>query len=121
MVKCNNATLDDIFSALGDPTRRAILARLASGDAPVSELAEPHDMSLPAISKHLRVLEGAGLVKKHRDGRVIRCALDPEPLKSAAEWIERYRIFWEGRLDALAAYLDETRTDGADDAQEKAG
>ncbi len=107
MVKQSSHALDAVFSALGDPTRRAILARLAEGESRVTDLAVPYRMSLPAVSKHLRVLEGAGLVKKIKDGRVIRCSLEPKPLKSAADWVARYRCFWEAQFDALAGYLDE--------------
>jgi len=98
--------LDLTFGALSDPTRRAILARLSEGDATVGELAAPFAVSRPAISKHLRVLERAGLVHRARDGRLSRCALDAEPMRDAADWVETYRGFWEGRLDALALYLD---------------
>ncbi len=101
------AALDKTFSALADPTRRAILSRLARGESSVGELAAPFDMSWPAISKHLRVLEGAGLMKREKDGRVHRCRLEPGPMKDAAEWIAFYRQFWEGQLDALADYLNE--------------
>jgi DNA-binding transcriptional ArsR family regulator len=111
MVNYQADTLDAVFSALGDPTRRAILARLAEGEARVGDLARPHHMSLPAISKHLRVLETAGLVRKQKDGRVIRCSLAPDPLKGAAHWIEQYRRFWEAQLDALADYLDDVQTE----------
>ncbi len=107
MVKYQTETLDAVFSALGDPTRRGILAQLAKGEARVTDLAVPYRMSLPAVSKHLRVLEEAGLVKKEKEGRVIRCSFNPEPLKDAAAWITQYRQFWEERLDALAEYLDE--------------
>jgi DNA-binding transcriptional ArsR family regulator len=100
--------LDATFGALSDATRRGILARLALGESSVSELAAPYEMSLPAVSKHLRVLEGAGLVVRHKDGRVHRCRLIAEPMKSAAEWIERYRMFWEEQFDALERYLAET-------------
>src|SRR5580698_11257482 len=100
--------LDSTFAALSDATRRGILARLArQGETSVSELAAPYKMSLPAVSKHLRVLEDAGLVKRHKDGRVHRCRLVAEPMKDAAEWIERYRQFWEHQFDALADYLEE--------------
>ncbi|MDH3701711.1 MAG: metalloregulator ArsR/SmtB family transcription factor [Alphaproteobacteria bacterium] len=108
MVKYQSADLDLVFSALGDATRRAILARLAEGESRVTELARPHDMSLPAISKHLRVLEQAGLVKKQKDGRVIRCSLDPAALKTAADWVDQYRRFWDERFDQLARYLEDT-------------
>ena len=108
MVNNQSETLDAIFSALGDPTRRGILAQLAKGEARVTDLAAPYQMSLPAVSKHLRVLEDAGLLKKEKDGRVIRCRCDPEPLKSAAEWIETYQRFWETQFDALAEYLEDS-------------
>jgi DNA-binding transcriptional ArsR family regulator len=111
MVKYQETTLDTVFSALGDATRRAILARLAEGDARVTELAAPHDMSLPAVSKHLRVLENAGLLRKEKDGREIRCRLDPEALKHAADWVDQYRRFWEGQFDQLARYLDDAQPD----------
>lgn len=100
--------LDATFSALADSTRRAILARLASGEASVKELAAPFHVSLPAISKHLRVLERAGLLRQEKDGRVRRCRLAAEPLRQAAGWIDRYKSFWEGRFDALADYLEES-------------
>ncbi len=103
----NSRQLDLTFGALADPTRRAILARLARGEATVGELARPFDMSRPAISKHLRVLERAGLVRRARDGRLSRCELDAEPIRDAAEWVERYRTFWESQLDALSRYLEE--------------
>jgi DNA-binding transcriptional ArsR family regulator len=104
----DNAPLDATFGALADPTRRAILARLARGEATVSELAAPFDVSLPAVSKHLRVLESAGLLRREINGRIHRCRLAPEPMKDAAAWIETYRIFWEAQLDALANYLEST-------------
>ena len=112
MVKYQSQDLDVVFSALGDPTRRAILARLALGETSVGELAAPHDMSLPAISKHLRVLETAGLLRKEKDGRVVRCRLEAAPLRDAAAWIAEYRRFWEARLDALAGFLDRLDDDG---------
>jgi len=96
------------FAALADPTRRAILARLARGEASVTELAEPFKMSMPAITKHLNVLERAGLLVRQRDGRVRRCRLVAAPLKDAAEWITRYQRFWEEQFSALAGYLTET-------------
>jgi DNA-binding transcriptional ArsR family regulator len=98
-------TLDATFRALADPTRRALLARLAKGEATVTELAKPFAISLPAISKHLRVLENAGLLARSREGRIHRCRLAPEPLASAAEWIAHYRRFWDTQLDALERYL----------------
>jgi len=103
------ANLDATFSALADSTRRAILARLARGERSVTALAEPFDMSLPAISKHLRVLERAGLLARRKEGRVHHCRLVTRPLKDAEEWIARYRQFWDQRLDALAEYLEESR------------
>jgi DNA-binding transcriptional ArsR family regulator len=102
--------LDRTFGALADGTRRAILARLAQGDATVGELARPFRVSRPAISKHLRVLEGAGLVRRGREGRISRCALDAGGMREAAEWVEGYRAFWEGRLDALSRYIERTRS-----------
>jgi DNA-binding transcriptional ArsR family regulator len=99
--------LSSTFSALADPTRRAILARLASSECSVSELAEPFDMSLPAVSKHLRVLERAGLVTRRRDAQWRHCSIEAGPLKEVADWTERYRRIWEGRLDRLEEYLDE--------------
>jgi DNA-binding transcriptional ArsR family regulator len=106
MVKCSDRTLDMAFAALADPTRRAILARLALGEASVGELAAPFAMSLPGVSKHLRVLEGAGLIVRRREGRVHRCRLDPAPMRRAQAWISQCRRFWEGRLDALARHLE---------------
>lgn len=105
----NSAQLDLTFGALADPTRRAILARLSDGDATVGELARPFDVSRPAVSKHLRVLERAGLVTRNREGRVSRCELDAGPMRDAADWVERYRRFWEDQLDALSRYLEDER------------
>jgi len=98
--------LDLIFGALAGATRRRILARLADGETTVGELAAPFEISRPAISKHLRVLERAGLIHRTRDGRVRRCELEAAPMREASEWVERYREFWEDRLDSLAAYLE---------------
>ena len=106
MVKFHGDPLSTVFSALADPTRRAILARLALSETTVSELAKPFDMSLPAVSKHLKVLERAGLLARARQGRVHRCQLDGRTMREAADWIEHYRVFWEGQIDALAAYLE---------------
>jgi len=108
MVKYSTKTLDRTFAALADPTRRRILAHLARGNHRVTHLARRHDMSLPAVSKHLRVLEKAGLLRRRRYGRVHEMQLDAEPLKKAAAWVEEYRKFWEGSLDRLAAYLEKT-------------
>ena len=99
--------LDMAFSALADPTRRAIIARLAQGDATVSQLAEPFDMTIPAISKHLKVLERAGLVEKGREAQFRPRRLKPEPLRDLAGWLENYRQFWDAKLDGLDAYLKE--------------
>lgn len=98
--------LDLTFGALSDPTRRSILARLAGGSSTVGELAAPYAMSRPAISKHLRVLEQAGLVSTTRDGRVSRCTLDARPMQAAADWVAFYRVFWEQQLDALQRYFE---------------
>lgn len=102
--------LSATFAALADPTRRAILARLADGEHTVTELAAPFDMSLPAVSKHLRVLERAGLVARRRDAQWRPCRLDAGPLKDVAAWTDRYRHLWEGRLDRLDQYLGELKT-----------
>ena len=101
--------LSTTFKALADPTRRAILARLATGEASVLEIAEPFAMSLPAVSKHLKVLERAGLISRSRTAQWRPCRLAPEPLKDAAGWIDEYRRFWDESLDRLAEFLDETR------------
>ena len=103
-----SASLNRTFAALADPTRRRILEHLASGDKCVTHLARPHRMSLPAVSKHLRVLEKAGLLRRQRYGRVHEIKLEAKPLKQAAAWVEEYRKFWEGSLDRLAAYLERT-------------
>lgn len=95
------------FAALADPTRRAILARLATGQCAVTELAEPFDMSLPAVSKHLRVLERAGLITRAREAQWRPCQIEAAPLKDVAAWTERYRALWEGRLDRLDTYLQQ--------------
>jgi len=99
--------LSATFAALADPTRRAILARLAHGEASVSELAEPFDMSLPAVSKHLKVLESAGLITRGREAQWRPCKLEAMPLRDAAGWIEAYRRFWEASFDRLDDYLKE--------------
>lgn len=98
--------LDAVFSALAHPIRRAIVERLARGEATVSDLAAPHDVSLPAISKHLRVLQDAGLVTQEADGRIRRCSLDPRPLSQAFGWLTTYRVFWEASLDALQRLVE---------------
>ena len=106
-LKASDEDLNLVFSALSDPTRRSILERLSRGEASVGELAEPFDMSLPAISKHLGVLEHAGLLSRERDGRFFRCLLHAEPMRNAALWMERYRRFWSQQFDALEAYLSQ--------------
>jgi len=103
-------SLDSTFAALADPTRRAILARLASGEASVNELAEPFAMSQPAISKHLKVLERAGLISRGRDAQRRPRRLEAMPLAEAAEWLERYRQFWEGNFQRLDALLDRIKS-----------
>lgn len=107
-------TLSPIFAALADPTRRAILARLSEGETVVGDLARPFDMSLPAISRHLKVLENAGLIERRVEAQYRRCRLVPEGLRDAADWIEHYRQFWESQLDQLAKFLEETDPAAAD-------
>src|SRR5437764_658798 len=99
--------LSSTFAALSDPTRRAILARLSTGEASVKELAEPFEMSLPAVCKHLKVLERAGLIARGREAQWRPCRLAPEPLKDVADWLEHYRRFWDESLDRLEDYLRE--------------
>lgn len=103
--------LSQTFAALADPTRRAILKRLAAGPANVKELAAPFDMSGPAVSKHLRVLERAGLIRRGRAAQARPCELEAAPLEQAASWMESYRTFWEGRLDRLGAYLQQLQAE----------
>lgn len=98
----SSQNLNLTFGALADDTRRDILDRLSRGDATVGQLAMPYAISRPAISKHLRVLERAGLVRRLRDGRVSRCGLDARPMQDAANWVDQYRVFWEGQLDSLS-------------------
>ena len=107
MVKYSASALDQTFGALSDPTRRAILKMLANGERTVTELAEPFRISLPAISKHLRVLENAGLLKQEKEGRIHRCHIIARPLQAASEWIAHYRAFWEQSFDRLDEYLYE--------------
>ena len=104
------ARLDSTFAALADPTRRAILTRLAAGEAPVTELARPFAMSQPAISKHLKVLERAGLISRGRDAQRRPRKLEPKPLAAVTDWLERYRRMWEGNYQRLDALLDELKT-----------
>jgi DNA-binding transcriptional ArsR family regulator len=102
-------SLDRTFGALADPTRRAILSTLMLGQASISELAKPHRMSLPAVLKHVRVLERAGLVSQSKNGRTHFCQLAAKPLEQAEDWISRYRAFWEGTFDALERYFAEQK------------
>ena len=111
MVKYQDSELDATFGALADATRRGILEQLADGDSSVTKLAQPFNISLPAISKHLRVLERAGLLSQEKDGRVRRCRLDAGPMKDASDWISRYQRFWEQQLDSLAGYLDQLQNE----------
>jgi DNA-binding transcriptional ArsR family regulator len=110
MVKYSTSVLDLTFSALADPTRRRILRHLARGDQCVTDLARPYSMSLPAVSKHLRVLENAGLVRRRRRGRVHSLRIQAAPLGRACRWIEEYRRFWEGNLDRLGGFLKELQS-----------
>lgn len=109
--------LSATFAALADPTRRAILARLVEGEAPVSELAEPFEMSLPAVSKHLKVLERASLIERSRHAQWRPCRLAPAPLKAVADWVDGYRRFWDERLDRLEDYLRELQRSSAGDRE----
>ena len=111
--------LDRTFAALADPTRRAILARLAAGEASVTELAEPFEMSLPAVSKHLKVLERAGLITRGRERQWRPARLEAGPLRDVAEWAERYRRFWEESYDRLDEYLDELQGRGKEKGDER--
>ena len=108
-------TLNATFAALSDPTRRAILARLAYGEASVNELAEPFAMTLPGLSKHLKVLERAGLISRGRVAQSRPCRLEAAPLREAADWVESYRRFWEGSFDRLEGYLRELQRGDDDD------
>jgi DNA-binding transcriptional ArsR family regulator len=107
--------LSTTLSALADPTRRALLARLAEGEATVNELAAPFDISLQAVSRHLKVLEGAGLIARGRQAQWRPCRLEPEPLRAVDDWLTRYRRFWEQSFDRLEAYLAEIGTGEGDD------
>ena len=111
--------LDSTFSALADPTRRAILATLMLGESSITKLAEPYRMSLPAVMKHLRVLEQAGLVAQKKIGRTRHCRLAAEPLKEAEQWISQYRRFWEGTLDALERFLSQPQTQSESQEDQK--
>ena len=113
MVNNTVETLNQTFAALADPTRRAMLERLSTEALPVTVLAEPFEVSLPAISKQLRVLERAGLVTQERDGRVRRCRLQTAPMQHAVRWIEQYRRFWDQQLESLASYLEDVNPEDA--------
>jgi DNA-binding transcriptional ArsR family regulator len=105
MVKYDDAQLDAVFSALADPTRRAVLGELDGGSLAVTELAVAHDMSLPGFMKHLKVLENAGLIARSKEGRVVSCMLSAKPMQKAAGWLAHYEKFWTDKLDSLARYL----------------
>jgi len=105
MVQYQDAVLDKVFAALSDPTRRHVLETLGQGNLAVSELAQPHGMSLPGFMKHLRVLEEAGLIERNKEGRVVSCELSAAPMEQAAAWMSRYEKFWTEKLDSLARYL----------------
>jgi DNA-binding transcriptional ArsR family regulator len=107
------------FAALSDPTRRAILARLTSGETSVTELAEPFEISLPAVTKHLKVLERAGLIRRGREAQWRPCRLEPKPLREVSDWVEKYRQFWEQRLDRLEDYLRKLQAQGKKHARKK--
>ncbi len=115
MVEYSSELLDRTFGALADPTRRRILEQLAGGTECVTELARPHAISLAAVSKHLIVLEKAGLVKRQRQGRVHSLALEAKPMQEAQAWIDRYRKFWEGNLDQFEKYLEQLQTQETQD------
>jgi len=105
MVKYKDEGLDAVFAALADPTRRQVVSLLAGGSRAVTELSQSFQMSLPGFMKHLGILEGAGLIKREKEGRVVSCTLSADPMKEASDWLGRYREFWEQRLDALARFL----------------
>jgi DNA-binding transcriptional ArsR family regulator len=108
MVNNTPSQMDAIFMALSDATRRGMIRRLSRGTATIGELGRPYRISKPAVTKHVKVLERAGLIRRERDGRLHRCTLNPGPMQEAEAWIERHRKFWEGRLDALARYVEDT-------------
>jgi DNA-binding transcriptional ArsR family regulator len=118
MVKYS-ATLDSTFGALADPTRRAILASLMLGETSLSNLAGPHRMSLPAVMKHVRVLQDAGLVSQKKIGRTRFCRLSPTPLKQAEDWIAQYRRFWEGAFDSLERFLNQNPLPASENEKQK--
>lgn len=109
MVKYYTGSLDVTFMALSDATRRAILRRLALGDQTVTEIARPFNMSLPAVSKHLKILQAAGLLSKKKEGRIYRCSLNAGPMKEASDWITDYSKFWQKQFDSLEEYLKQSK------------
>ena len=115
----NADPLSATFAALADPTRRAILARLAAGETSVLDIAKPFDISLPAVSKHLKVLERAGLIERGREAQWRPCRLQASPLKGVADWVEFYRRFWEESLDKLGSYLEELQRKDKESRKEK--
>ncbi len=117
MVNYSDEILNKTFDALASPVRRGMLARLSQGWAAVSELAEPFDVSLPAISKHLRIMEEAGLIERHKVGRVHYCRLVPGPMKTATDWLNFYRQYWETQLDLLADFLQDSEERGETHAE----
>ena|SRR2546428_10038396 len=122
MVKYSDDELDTLFAALSDSTRRSVLQALSDGGRQVSELASAHEMSLPGFMKHLRVLQDAGLIERTKEGRVVECTLQPEPMKEAASWIAHYEKFWTDKLDSLARYLyqqEELKTWNKDSAKNR--
>jgi DNA-binding transcriptional ArsR family regulator len=119
MVKCSPRLLNRTFAALADPTRRRILEHLTHGERCVTDLARPYRMSLPAVSKHLRVLELAGLIQRHRCGRIHSLKLDAQPMKAAQQWIEDYRRFWEESFDRLDDYLNELQSNKQNESKSK--
>ena len=117
----SNNSLDRVFGALADPTRRVILDQLTRGESTVGELAQPFDMTRPAVSKHLRVLERAGLVERTIDGRITRCNLSAGPMRDAAEWVEQYRDYWDDQLDRFKRYLEDQPTESDRNKTHKKG
>ena len=109
MVRQSRDHLDGIFAALADPTRRAILAQLTTGDATISDLAAPHDMSFAAVSRHVQVLAAAGLMQRTREGKTTRCRLDPKPLDTATAWLTHHRALWQHKLAALGDFLEQKK------------
>jgi DNA-binding transcriptional ArsR family regulator len=112
MVNYHENLMDAVFVALADPTRRGMIARLSKGPASIGELGRPYDVSKPAITKHVKILERAGLISRKKDGRIHRCRLNPKPMEEAEEWIEKHRKFWQGSLGKLARYLERTKPAG---------